>query len=114
MINFPIQNVDRVLNVHYVDLHSLLVVLSLVSLSDFLPVSDAETSDVSVAWTFGKLFGVTRSRSNAFGNASPSRSVLEQTLSWSSQPSTEPTPSSGNVSSYLKSDRLIISERMKI
>lgn len=49
---------------------------------------------------FCKLVGVTNSRSNAFGNASPSRSLLEHTLSWSSQPSTDPTPSSGNVSSY--------------
>lgn len=53
---------------------------------------------------FCKLVGVTNSRSNAFGNASPSRSLLEHTLSWSSQPSTDPTPSSGNVSSWKNSN----------
>lgn len=96
------------------NLHSFIFVISLVSLShlstDLLATAlpaVASTDDSAPCAAFSKLVGVTRSRSNALGNASPSRSLLEQTLSWSSTPSVEPMPSSGNVSSYTRCETAI-------
>lgn len=105
MIDYP-KNLHLILPVKPGHLPWVAVLLSLVSLSVLSIDTFADAllaavpSNDSAACAFSKLVGVTRSRSNAFGNASPSRSLLEQTLSWSSHPSTEPTPNSGKVSSY--------------
>lgn len=81
-------------------LSSLVLVVSVFDVFDSLVSFSFALLSTDSPCDFCKLVGVTNSRSNAFGKASPSRSLLEHTLSWSSQPSTDPTPNSGNVSSY--------------